>query len=156
MTIEAPDRSELDDIADLWVDLAADQRAYGSHLLPEANRAGVREALARSLVTNGLLVAREDGDLVGFVMFGPETQSYEQEVRRGFVDNIYVVPDHRGEGVGSDLLTAAESQLRETGVDALSLEVMADNERARRFYRRHGYEPHRVELEKQSDTHSNP
>lgn len=156
MTVELPDRSELDDIADLWVDLAEGQRAYGSHLLAETNRSAVRDALARSLVTGGLLVARVDGELAGFVMFGPESQRYEQDVQRGFVDNIYVAPDHRGEGVGSDLLAAAESKLREAGVDTLSLEVMADNERARRFYRRHGYEPHRVELEKRSDTHSNP
>jgi len=38
----------------------------------------------------------------------------------------------------------------------VALETMADNEAARRFYRRHGYEPHRIELERESDTHSNP
>ena len=156
MTLEAPDREELDVLADLWVDLAQGQRAYDSHVRSEANRAAVREALARSLVAGGLLVARDAGELVGFVMFGPETGSYDQDVRRGVIDNLYVVPDRRGEGVGSDLLSAAESRLREEGVDAITLEVMATNERARRFYRRHGYESHRVELEKQSDTHSNP
>ncbi len=50
----------------------------------------------------------------------------------------------------------AEELLRQAGADILALEAMADNESARRFYRRHGYRPHRVELEKsmRSDTHS--
>jgi ribosomal protein S18 acetylase RimI-like enzyme len=70
------------------------------------------------------------------------------------VQNIYVTPNHRGEGIGSELLAEAETRLAEAGADAVSLEVMADNEGARRFYRRHSYGPHRVELEKsvESDT----
>jgi ribosomal protein S18 acetylase RimI-like enzyme len=36
------------------------------------------------------------------------------------------------------------------------LEVLAGNETARRFYETHGYEPHRVEMEKapESDNHT--
>jgi len=70
--------------------------------------------------------------------------------------NLYVRPGSRGDGVGSALLAAAESELADMGVDTVSLEVLADNEDARRFYRRHDYGPHRVELAKsmENDTHS--
>ena len=158
VALEPATTDDVDRLADLWVDLARDQRAHGSHLRADANRSAVRETVARHVVTGGLLVARVDADdgLVGFVMFGPETGSYEQDVSRGVVQNIYVVPGWQRRGIGSALLSAAEDALRDAGADAVVLETMADNEAARAFYRRHGYEPHRVELEKQTDTHTKP
>ncbi len=157
MEIEAPTIEDADRLAELWVDLARSQRAHGSHLLAEPNRGAVREGLARAIVTGSVLVARTaDGDLAGFVEFAPETDSYRQDVERGVIENIFVRPAHRGTGLGADLLAAAEGRLLDAGVDRISLEVLADNEAARRFYARQGYEPHRLELEKapESDTHS--
>ena len=141
-------------VADLWVELAADQRRHGSHLLAEANRTRVREAMLKHVVTDTALVARRDGDVVGFVTFGQEAESFQQDVTRGIVHNIYVRTGHRGEGVGGALLSTAEEVLLERGVDTLALQAMAPNDAARAFYRRHGYEPHRVEFEKpaESDT----
>lgn len=158
MEIEPAEMGEVDEIADRWVALADGQRAYHSHILPEPNRGAVREGLAGHVVSEGLLVAR-DPEVVGFVSFGPETDGFATDVDRGVVENIFVVPERRGEGIGTALLTAAEDRLREAGADAVSLEVMADNAAARRFYERHGYAPHRVELEKEigpgeSDTDS--
>lgn len=146
-------------VADLWVDLADDQRRHGSHLLADANRATVLDSIRRHAVTGGLIVARDDGGtVVGFVTFGPDTGSYEETVERGVVENIYVVPDRRGEGVGAALMAAAEGALVDAGVEVVSLEVMAENAAARRFYRRRGYAPHRVTMERavESDTHSKP
>jgi ribosomal protein S18 acetylase RimI-like enzyme len=167
VALEPATTDDVDRLADLWVDLARDQRDHGSHLRADANRSAVRETVARHVVTGGLLVARVDGEdaegtddaddgIAGFVMFGPETVSYEQDVSRVVVQNIYVVPGRQRQGIGSALLSAAEDALRDSGADAVVLETMADNDAARAFYRRHGYEPHRVELEKQTDTHTKP
>ncbi|PSQ24966.1 GNAT family N-acetyltransferase [Halobacteriales archaeon QS_9_67_17] len=149
----------MDALAELWIDLAADQQAHGSHLLAAANRASIRESLAQRVVSGGVFVAREDadgGDILGFVTFYPESGGYEQDTDRGVVENLYVVPGRRGEGIGSDLLTAAENALADGGMEAVTLDAMVANEAARRFYRRHGYEPHRVEferrLERETDT----
>lgn len=154
MVIDTPTTDDVDAIVDQWVALARDQRDYDSHIVPERNRSTVREAVLRRIVSDELLVAREDGGVVGFVMFTRESGQYEQDVQRGVVQNIYVVPDHRRRGIGTALLTAAEDALTESGVDRVALDVMAKNEDARRFYRRHGYGPHRVQLEKspESDT----
>lgn len=154
MHIESPALDVADDITDMWVDLAAEQREHGSHLLAEENRSAIRESVARHTVAGGLLVAREDDDVVGFVLFDQQVGDYEQDADRGLVRYIYVRPSHRGEGIGSALLERAETRLFEGGADTVALEVLATNDAARRFYRRHGYEPHRVELETESDTHS--
>ncbi|WP_137287272.1 GNAT family N-acetyltransferase [Halorussus salinisoli] len=155
VTIELGSTEDADAAADCWVELAADQRELGSHLLADENHTTIREAFTQSAVADELVVARDDADeLVGFVTFGIESNSYEQDATRGLVQNIYVVPDRRDEGIGSDLLRAAEERLVESGADTLALEMMAANDDARRFYRRHGYAPHRIELEKsvESDT----
>ena len=153
---EPADMSDIDRLVDLWVALARDQRAYDSHLEPEANRGVVREALARHIVVDGVTVARHADDIIGFVMFGLEHGTYEQRVTRGVVDNLFVSVDWRGEGVGAALLDRAETTLAAAGADVVSLETMAANRRAQRFYERHDYDAHRVVLEKstQNDTHS--
>ena len=155
MEIEAPNTEAAGEIADLWVDLAQEQRAFGSHLHAAQNRATIREAVVRHIISGGLLVARTGGgSLVGFVMFGPETERYEQDVSRGILRNIVVRSEHRNAGIGTELLSAAESALRDEDFDVVSLSALADNEAARRFYVRQGYEPHRIDFEKslESDT----
>lgn len=148
VTIEPVDAVAVDAVVELWVDLAAGQRAHGSHILPAPNREAVRESLARHAVAGGLRAARCDGEVVGFVSFALERGAYDGDEARGIVHNVYVAPDHRDRGIGGDLLAAAESALADAGASVVALEAMAANDGARRFYRRHGYAPHRVELEK--------
>ncbi|WP_435075309.1 GNAT family N-acetyltransferase [Halorubrum sp. HHNYT27] len=148
-TVEAAVVDDIDDVTDLWVALAAGQRRHGSTLLAAQNRATVREWVARSVVTGELLVAREaDGDPVGFVGFALDREGYERDCVRGTVSNLFVIPDRRGEGIGADLLDAAEGELAAAGAERVALEALADNERARAFYAERGYDLHRVELTK--------
>jgi ribosomal protein S18 acetylase RimI-like enzyme len=152
MEIESPDTTLAGAVTDMWVELAAGQREYGSHLLADDNRTRIRESVVRHIVTDSLLVARDDGALVGFVMFSVESGSFEQDVRRGVVENLFVAESHRHETVGQTLLDAAEARLADREVAVVALEVMATNEAAREFYRENGYDLHRVELEKSIDT----
>jgi len=145
---------DVDDVTDLWVALAEDQRSHGSALLAEPNRAAVREWVARSVVTGELLVARDgdggdgDGDPIGFVSFSLDREGYERDRVRGTVSNLFVVSERRGEGLGAELLDAAERALAAAGAETVALEALADNDRARDFYAGRGYDLHRVELTK--------
>jgi ribosomal protein S18 acetylase RimI-like enzyme len=147
MEILNPSLSTAEQLVEMWLSLADGQRRFESHLLVEENRARIREAICNHIATGRLLVARED-EIRGFVMFTVEVGGYEQDVRRGIVENLYVEPEYRSDGIGAKLLDQAEEKLAEQGVDVVALEVMANNEKGRQFYRRHGYEPHRLELEK--------
>jgi ribosomal protein S18 acetylase RimI-like enzyme len=164
--VEPATLADLDALADCWVALVADQRDYGAHLRAAPNRATARDVLGQYVAADGVLVARDApdarpagggaGDLLGFVMFYVEEGVFDQDATRGVVENIYVRPDARSQGVGSRLLVAAEDALAADGASVVALSVMADNRRARGFYDDHGYEPHRVTLEKpvENDTHS--
>jgi len=145
--VREPRPGDLDRLADLWVDLAADQRRHGSHLAAEGNRETARDALARQVATDGLRVA-DAGEPVGFVTFEIERGRYEQDLTRGLVHDLYVVPEWRDDGLGGRLLDAAERALADAGAAVVAVEALAANEAARRLYRRRGYETRRVELER--------
>lgn len=144
--IEPAAETDLEAVTDMWVQLAREQRGHGSHVLPAENRPTIRETLAAHRVGDGLLVARLEDDLVGFASFAVERGTFDLDVSRGLLSNLYVVPSRRGEGIGTALLEAVEDALADRGVEVLTLEAMADNEAARRFYRRNGYDVHRVSM----------
>lgn len=152
MRIEHPTIDETDPIADLWIDLARSQRDHGSHLAADENRDRIRESIGRHIMADELLVARIDDVIDGFVMFSLEQRLYQLVVTRGTIHNLYVRSDSRSEGIGSALLDAAETRLVEAGADVIRLEALAANEAAHRFYRRNGYDLHRVEFEKRVET----
>jgi ribosomal protein S18 acetylase RimI-like enzyme len=158
MDIEDATAADVDVLVDLWVGLATEQQVHGAHLLPDGNRSRIREAMLQRVVADALLLARPapDVDPVGFVMFTEVTGGFATDTARGLVENLYVEPSARGEGLGQELLASAEQRLAHRGVETVHLEVMAENEPAREFYADAGYTPHRLELEKpvESDTHT--
>jgi GNAT superfamily N-acetyltransferase len=54
---------------------------------------------------------------------------------------LYVRPDRIGTGVGRALMSTALTRTRSLGVRHLLLWVLAENDRARRFYARSGFAP---------------
>ena len=161
-TIEHASPDDVDAVTTLWIRLARDQRTYDSSVRAGANRETMRETLAAHQINDGLLVARLGGDVVGFASFAVEHGSLELDATRGHLSNLYVDPDFRNHGIGTALLEAVEDALTDRGIDVLLLEVMAENEAARRFYARQGYDDFRVTMQRslegeessENDTHS--
>jgi ribosomal protein S18 acetylase RimI-like enzyme len=156
--IDGATLADLDALAEMWTDLVGSQREHGAHLLAGRNRETARDFLGQAVAADNVLVARTGDRTIGFVQFREERGVYDQDRDRGFVDNVYVRPADRNDGVGGRLLAAAEASLADRGMDAVALSVLAGNRAARRFYERRGYRAHRVEmersLERESDTHT--
>jgi ribosomal protein S18 acetylase RimI-like enzyme len=74
----------------------------------------------------------DDERVVGFVHASPAGGT-------ATLARLYVRPERWREGVGSRLLDAAESRLRDRSVWLVRLLVLASNDRARRFYEAQGY-----------------
>ncbi|MBD7918059.1 GNAT family N-acetyltransferase [Cellulomonas sp. Sa3CUA2] len=87
-------------------------------------------------------VAESDGRVLGFATYGP---SRDEDARRGEreIYSIYLDPGTWGHGVARDLIRTVLSEAGEQ--TPMSLWVLADNTRARHFYRRHGFSPDGVE-----------
>ena len=61
------------------------------------------------------------------------------------IHDVAVHPDHRGRGVGTALMSAAEEFARERGCCKLTLEVLEGNARASELYARLGYRPYALD-----------
>lgn len=61
--------------------------------------------------------------------------------RDAFLTELFIVPEHRGQGIGSDALLAIEAVARRAEARALHLLVRHDNAHAQHIYRAAGYAP---------------
>jgi diamine N-acetyltransferase len=60
--------------------------------------------------------------------------------RNALLDELYLRPDVRGQGIGTQALAFAEAASREAGAHTLHLEVGKTNTRAQQLYSRVGFE----------------
>ena len=74
--------------------------------------------------------------------FMPEWQ------RAGYITQFYVAPEHRRRGVGQLMFDAIVQWLASRGVRDVQLNVSQDNPVGHRFWRRHGFVPHRLRLKR--------
>jgi ribosomal protein S18 acetylase RimI-like enzyme len=102
---------------------AEDRAAYWDGVLRREGR--------RSVV----LVAEQDGEVIGFAAAGPSPDP--EGVGELFAINLD--PDHWGTGAGRALLEAAQVELDRMGFAESVLWVLPGNGRARRFYERAGW-----------------
>ena len=109
-----------------------------------------RELYAEVLAKPGtvLLLAEDDGELVGYglahVMDAAGSLFSDTWVtgdRIGEIESLSVLPAHRGHCLGTQLLEALETALREQGVQDLVIGLLPGNTGAARLYERRGYRP---------------
>jgi RimJ/RimL family protein N-acetyltransferase len=85
-----------------------------------------------------MLMAEDESGMLGFTMCG-ESRDPDATDEAGEVRTMFVVPAAWGRGAGNALMTAALDDLRERGYSEATVWSFADNERANRFYERHGF-----------------
>jgi ribosomal protein S18 acetylase RimI-like enzyme len=92
-----------------------------------------------------LFLIETDAGTAGYVVL---TLGFSLEFlgRDAFVDELFVVPEHRGRGLGLLALRYLEEVAVQMGVTALHLEVGPENEPALGLYRRAGFEDRRHRL----------
>jgi ribosomal protein S18 acetylase RimI-like enzyme len=66
----------------------------------------------------------------------------------GYVSDIGVLPDYRGQRIAADLLNAAQQHVASFGVRRVRIISLAANASAQRAYLKHGFEPYEIIFEK--------
>jgi GNAT superfamily N-acetyltransferase len=85
-----------------------------------------------------MLVAEEDGQVVGFALTRPSGDADAAETT-GELDGFYVDPRSWGRGAGRALLAAATAALRSADFTDATLWTAAENHRPRRIYEAAGW-----------------
>lgn len=82
----------------------------------------------------GFLVATEDGDVVGYIIF------WMKEENLGHIIALAIDRKYRGQHIATRLLMMAVTIFRNMGVPKITLEVKAQNTVAVNFYKKFGFE----------------
>jgi ribosomal protein S18 acetylase RimI-like enzyme len=90
-----------------------------------------------------ILVIRTDDSIVGMVNL-LYTVSTALGERVALLEDMAILPEVRGAGVGSKLLQAAITHARASGCKRITLLTDGDNDAAQKFYHNHGFTASRM------------
>lgn len=90
------------------------------------------DAVIPAIRSGRTFVAEVDGDVVAMAVHGPHEDEH-------VLWKLYVLPERQGGGVGRRLLQAVLRRASELGHTRLAVPVVEGNDRALRFYERHGF-----------------
>ena len=124
MNIEEVTDDDLDAVTALWDEVGL-TRPWNN---PQSDFRRAREG-----PSSAILGVRQNGSLVGSVMVG-------HDGHRGWVYYLAVAPARQRQGLGRQLMAAAEEWLRDRGAVKIQLMVRNENASARLFYERRGYQ----------------
>jgi len=91
-----------------------------------------------------VFVAKQNQKIIGFITghFCELVSMVSKPVPMGSVDELYVSPEFRQQGVASQLYKRLEQTFIDYGVEQVFVEVWAFNQNANRFYEEIGFQPH--------------
>ncbi len=108
---------------------------YLDVVMPVASLEDWARKLPEMLAGGGrILIAQSQGRASGFVcMLAADADGSV------YINNLHALPEHKGRGVGSALLDAAEQWARACGARAMHLRVLESNKPAIGFYESRGW-----------------
>ena len=129
--------AKADDLHRLQKLVAAFHQSEGIEQSDEDRAAALTPLLEGTPHGAAYLIGPKNGP-VGYIVvsFG---YSVEMGGIDGFIDEFYIRENVRGRGMGGEVLRTLMPALADYGVKALHLEVMRDNEGAKRLYTRLGF-----------------
>lgn len=152
--IEPGGIADLDRLEPLWVAVHHQHRESMPELAPYVTDTVTwqeRIGLYRQLYAEHepvLLLARDGDRLVGYALGYTMpvegtwlADTWATGARVGEIESLSVLPECRGQGLGSLLLDQLHEGLRLQGAEDFILGALAGNADAIRLYQRHGYQP---------------
>lgn len=141
--IRAAKKYDLEDITDLWYELATmhEDIMNGYDLSPNP-KAEWMDIMRDSFDDDNFItfVAEENGEIIAFVSsILRRRASFFKVKNMGIIMDIFVRGDRRGEGIGTSLVEAAEDWIRRKGVRLAIVTVAPENNDANDFWNGHGY-----------------
>lgn len=117
---------DYDKVYELWISCVG----MGLNNIDDS-RDGIEKFLKRN--PNTCLVAEDKREIIGVIMVG-------NDGRRGYIYHTAVSPEKRSNGIGSQLVNRALSELKELGINKVALVVFNKNEQGNSFWEKMGFE----------------
>jgi ribosomal protein S18 acetylase RimI-like enzyme len=88
--------------------------------------------------SSAVVVALVDGAIAGAYYVKPNFVGRAAHIANA---GYFVLPEHRGRGIGAELVDHSLHQARESGFDAMQFNLVFETNPARALYERFGFEP---------------
>ena len=150
MNIRRARPDDIDAIRCLNSKIFVNNAEYDNDMISEfaqtqAGKKYFQEAIIRQ--DGCFFVVEEDGVLVGYTNGGHKDIPYRQS-RYFEIENLGIVPEMAGKGLGKALLDTITTWAKEHGYQKIYLESYIKNNHAIDFYRKNGYHDIDISLEK--------
>ncbi len=137
---------DVETLNDLMFDLHDEHHVQSPELFKTAEEIEQEKSIARYLDDPECLVyvAVHAKEIVGFISghFCELTSTVSQPVMMGSVDELYVLPEYRKQGVAKLLLDRIETTFIQYGAKQMFVEVWDFNQQALSLYAKQGFGPH--------------
>ena len=154
LTISRAGAEAIDRLRPLWLALHHHHQAVGGERLgpyvdDDASWRARRALYADFLASGGFaMLAERDGALVGYAMVAVKTaaetefeDTWQSGDRVAEIETLVVLPEARGDGLGSALLDAVDAELADLGIEDAIIAAFVTNIDAIRLYERRGFRP---------------
>lgn len=147
---------DVDRIQELSVKLSEwEEENFDSTIDPDWNTTDEATEWFEQRVYEGYAYVAETGEeIVGYLVGAVNgSEVYRDDLTIAELESMYLIPEYRGEGIGTELAEQFESDVTEEhDVDRIRVEVTAENEAGRDFYRSLDLEDYSVKMEKEVDS----
>lgn len=152
MIIRKADKSNISDVQSLMNEL----QLYRENIFISKNRNFHKRVhphhplKKRDLEKDPVFVAIDDlGNVVGFIQGSMHSRKNHVLAKLGYIDELYVQAQYRGEGAAKELVIALEDEFRRQGCDHMTTHTDFENELSRQFYPRIGMQEVTIEFWKE-------
>ena len=148
MKIRSAKKEDIKDIQDLRYLLAKYEKDLGLNIVvPEwgYTEAGEKD-LDYFLNQQYIYVAEENEQMVGFITAEVLKKKVWYNVQLGSINNIFVLEEYRGKGIGKALMKTMMNTLQDVGITNIQLEAYSQNSKAIKFYEKLGFEKCNIQM----------
>ena len=150
ITIQRYNASDSDSVDQLFLELQKHENQYDKLKSTKLQNAikYKKELLETINDQHGeMLVAKDNDEVLGLVAWFLE-EELEFDEPYGYISDIVVFEQQRGEGIGQQLLDEAITHIKATGVKRLHIGVLLSNSQTKEFYTKNGFVEYSVEMTK--------
>lgn len=151
MEIRSAETGDLERVQELSVELSEKEaEEFDSTIDPEWNTTEEATEYFRSRIRDGFAqVVETEDSIVGYMVGGiASSEAYREDLKLAEIESMYITPEHRGRGIGTEFVETFESWAEKHNADRIRVEVTSQNGRGLRFYEDQGLQDYARTLEK--------
>lgn len=93
-----------------------------------------------------IYVAEESSKIIGFITGEILSKKAWYTVQLGTINNLFVLKEYRGNGIGKKLMETLMNDFKEKGIENFELYAFSTNENALRFYEKLGFKKYNIQM----------